>query len=71
MKRIYGLPLLIFLVSVMVPSCCHTESRESPTETAPSPTRMRSEYRRALKDHREKDYFYKKYREMDSEDADE
>ena len=28
-KIVYWFVLLIFLVSVMVPSCCHTESRES------------------------------------------
>ena len=72
MKQTCGLSVLIFLVLVMVPSCCHTESRESPTETAPSPIpRMQPEYQKALKEHREKDYFYKKYEDMDPEDADE
>ena len=67
MKRICSLILLSML---MVPSCCHTESRESPPETAPIPSpRMQPEYQRALEKHREKDHFYKKY--GDPEDADE
>ena len=61
----------IFLVLVLA-SCCHTEPRESSTETAPIPSpRMQPEYQRALEKHREKDHFYKKYEEADPEDADE
>ncbi len=67
MKRICGLSVLIFPVLVIVPSCCHTGSRESPTETAPSPTpRMQLE---ALQKLPERDLYYRD--KADPEDADE
>ena len=60
---------MMFLVLAMLPSCCHTGSREqSSTEGSPTP-RMHPVYEKALKKHSERDFYYRD--KADPEDTDE